>query len=324
MIISVIIATFNRAAFLDECLDHVGRLRFADGDEVIVVDNGSTDATADVIEAHRSRFPVPLVHLEEHTPGKSHALMLALSVAAGDVLAFTDDDVNVSPTWLDAVRRTLRDPGIALMGGRVMPRWEAAPPAWLRLTGETFGRLTSPLALLNYGRKPEPLGDRTVLGANMAVRRDAIVRAGGFVTHLGKVRGTLLSGEDAELCRRVQAAGLGAIYAPDATVDHWVPADRMRLGYFLSWFFWSGITNAALDGTGEPHAFRGRSLFGVPLHLFKRLVASAAISAGALAVGRPDAAVERLVDVAFVAGYAAHCWSLTRLTPPARPAGQGA
>lgn len=321
MTVSVIIATYNRAALLDECLAYLGRQPFAAGDEVIVVDNGSTDDTPTVIERHRARFAASLVHLEEHRPGKSHALALALSIASGDILAFTDDDVNVGATWLDAVRQTMADPDVALMGGRVSPRWERRPPSWLRLGDGPYGKLTAPLALLNYALVPIALGPRTVLGANMAVRRDVIARVGGFVTHLGKLRGTLLAGEDAELCRRVQAAGLRAMYSPDAAVAHWVPADRMRLSYFMRWFFWSGITNAALD---EQAPAAGRRLVGVPVYLFRRFAGGVAGAIGAAALGRRARAVEALTDAAFAVGYAAQCWKLTRVPASAAAVGEQA
>src|SRR5439155_15197984 len=71
--ISVIVATLNRAALLDECLTHMARQRFEPSDEVIVVDNGSTDETALVIERHRRAFPAALLGLTESRPGKSHA-----------------------------------------------------------------------------------------------------------------------------------------------------------------------------------------------------------------------------------------------------------
>src|SRR4051812_432432 len=158
MTVSVIIATQNRAPRLDECLTHLARQRFAPGDEVIVVDNGSTDRTGDVIRAHSDRFPVPLRSLHEPRPGKSRALARALAVATGDLLAFTDDDVNVAADWVHAIRTAMADPTVALIGGAVAPRWERAAPRWLRLGSNGYGRLAAPLALLDYGPEVVPLG----------------------------------------------------------------------------------------------------------------------------------------------------------------------
>jgi GT2 family glycosyltransferase len=313
MTTSVIIATYNRAAHLCECLEHLSRQPFARGDEVIVADNGSTDSTVAVIERQRRSFPVPLRYVEERRPGKSHALARALEMARGDLLAFTDDDVNVDPGWLGEVRAAMRAGDVALLGGPVVPRWERGTPRWLRLRDDGYGRMAAPLALLDYGCQPVDLGARSLLGANLAVRRDVLQQVGGFALHLGKVRGTLLSGEDHELCQRVQAAGFKAIYCPNARVRHWVPADRMRIWYFLSWFFWSGITNAAVDETrGQP----SRSFFGIPPYLLRRAAASSFGALIATGTGRFSVAVDRAVDVAFAAGYVAQRWGLVARTRP--------
>jgi GT2 family glycosyltransferase len=303
MRISVLIATFNRAALLDDCLEHVGRQKFERGDEVIVVDNGSTDATGDVIRRHARRFPVPLRTMVELKPGKSGAIARGLSTASGDVFAFTDDDVAVGESWLDALRAAMTDE-VALVGGRVLPRWERRPPRWL--TGPALtGRLAAPLAIADYGSTPGVLGPRTAMGGNMAVRREVVVRLGGFDENLGSVRGTLMTGEDHEFSLRVQAAGFRAIYQPSAVVFHRIPASRMRVAFFLRWFFWSGIANATIDALSQS---RPRRIFGVPRYLFRRF-AFAVAAAPALALsGRLSDAVDRAADAAFAAGYAARCW----------------
>ena len=312
--VTVIIATYNRAALLDECLDHVGRQRFSPGDEILVVDNGSTDDTAAVVARHQPRAAVALRLLREPLPGKSRAIARALDVATGDILAFTDDDVNVDDDWLEAVREALGDPGVALVGGPVRPRWQATVPRWIRRARDRYPRLGAPLALLDYGDRPLALGARTVLGANLAVRREAFTQAGGFPAHLGKRRGTLRSGEDHELCRRVQEAGFRAIYLPTAAVQHWVPAERARVPYVLRWFYWSGITHARMDQ--DRSAARGRALHGLPLYLVSRAAAAAAAALAALLTGDPASALHHAIDVAFTAGYAAERWGLTAHAGP--------
>src|SRR5262249_28030680 len=86
-----------------------------------------------------------------------------------------------------------------------------------------------------------------------------------------------------------------------------VPCERMRLAYYTSWFFWSGITYAALDA--EPT--NGRVLFGVPLYLVKRALAAGPAAALSAVTGDIAGSIERLVDIAFAAGYAARRWRQT-------------
>lgn len=307
MRISVLIATFNRAALLDECLEHVGRQRFESGDEIVVVDNGSTDSTQDVVRRHARSSPVSLRVIVEPRPGKSNAIARGLTAAAGDVFAFTDDDVTVDEWWLHELRAAMTGE-VALVGGRVLPRWECRPPRWLD-DAALGGRLAAPLALADYGPKPIELGPRTAMGGNMAVRREVVARLGGFSENLGSVRGTLMTGEDHEFSLRVQAAGLRTVYQPSAVVYHRIPRSRMRLSFFLRWFFWSGIANASIDKLSPSQT---REMFGVPRYLFKRFALGIAIGPALAISGRLTDAVDRAADVAFAAGYAARCWRWTR------------
>lgn len=307
---SIIIATYNRAGLLDECLTHLARQQFVAGDVVLIADNGSTDDTAAVVAQHASCFPVPLVRISETTPGKSHAVAAALRVATGDIVALTDDDVRVDEDWLAALRTAFDDTRVGLAGGPVDPHWQEPAPGWLQLAGHA--RLGAPLGLLDYGPAVAALGPRTLLGANMAVRRDVLETLGGYATHLGKLRGTLLSGEDHELCERVQAAGYGAQYLPAARVRHLVPADRMRIRYFLHWFYWSGVTRAVMDSPRRS----ARTWLGIPLHLLRQFASGVAGAMTSALRGHTPAAVDRALDSAFAVGYAASRWGLVRTPSP--------
>ena len=313
MTASVIIATYDRADLLDECLQHLAHQSFSSGDEVLIADNGSTDHTASVVERHAAHFPVPLSRIVVHTPGKSHAVAAALQVACGDIVAFTDDDVDVVDGWLTALKSAFLDPQVGAGGGPVEARWQQAPPRWLRLADRR--RLGAPLGLLDYGRQDADLGERTLLGANLAIRRSLLTQLGGYATHLGKLRGTLLSGEDHDLCQRVQAAGFACRYLAGARVQHWVPAERMRVGYFLRWFYWSGITHAILE-SGRP---AGRELAGVPACLVRQFAGGLTSAAVWGVLGHRPAAVDRVLDSAFAAGYAASRWGFVQVTSPGTP-----
>lgn len=247
MSITVVITTRNRASLLHETLEQLRRQCYEPDDEVIVVDNASTDATADVIATAADGFPVRLHRLSEPAPGKTPALNAGLAAARGDVLALTDDDVLVGEHWIRDIRRAFERSTLDLAGGRVNPRWERTPPRWLRV--ERAGRyelMASPLALLHYGAAQD-LGLRAVLGANMAFRRRVLDRLGGFSPQFNRRSGNLLSGEDHDFCERAGAAGFQCEYLPQLQVRHWVPAERATLRYYLQWFHASGATQSMLD-----------------------------------------------------------------------------
>jgi glucosyl-dolichyl phosphate glucuronosyltransferase len=312
MSISVVIATFNRAELLRSTLEQLRRQDYEPGDEVVVVDNGSTDGTARVIAEMTTAFPVPLQRVSEPTPGKTAALEAGLASCHGDLLALTDDDVVVADDWIVTIRRLFEDPDLALVGGRVDPLWQRPAPRWLRVEARGgYGQMGAPLALLHYGDAGD-LGERTAVGANLAVRQAALLALGGFDPDLGRHRGTLLCGEDHDLCRRAVAAGYRCQYRPELRVRHFVPAERMRLRYYLRWFFWSGVTHALLEGRGDAGA-------AIPLrYLIRQLVTAPMLAIVRAMSGRlPEAAAEA-AEAAFSLGF------LVRRVRTASPIGPGA
>jgi glycosyltransferase involved in cell wall biosynthesis len=300
--ISVVLATHNRASLLEGTLDRLRHQQYEPGDELIVIDNASTDATADIIAHAAEGFPVPLHRLHEARPGKTPALNSGIAAARGSILALIDDDVLVADDWVRTIHQIFRDPSVALVGGRVDPLWEHGAPRWLRVEQDgQYGPMSAPLALLHYGDAQE-LGVRTALGANMVVRRTVVDKLGGFAPHLGRVRGTLLCGEDSDFCDRAAAAGFRCEYRPELRVRHWVPADRMRLRYYLRWFFWSGITHAIVEQGTAP----GRENRTAPprsRYFVLRLV-TASFSAFALTLsGRAADGAVQAMEAAFAVGY---------------------
>jgi glycosyltransferase involved in cell wall biosynthesis len=246
---TVLIATFNRAALLDETLTSIRALRVRTGRrwEVIVVDNNSTDGTRTVVERQAQDFPVPLRYLFEGRQGRSSALNTGIAGAGGDVIAMTDDDVRVEPGWLESACEALEDPSIAYAGGPVAPIWGAPPPAWLDLTR---GDLWGTIAIQNHGDAPFIYEEarKVPLGANMAVRRSLFAAIGGFRADLGRTTGRVVMGQEVpELLMRARAAGLRGVYFPAMRLHHHIPAKRLTRAYFRTWWYGKGVSRSALE-----------------------------------------------------------------------------
>ncbi|MEO8078752.1 MAG: glycosyltransferase, partial [Acidobacteriota bacterium] len=209
---TILIATHNRAALLDETLASIAAMRVSPALrwDAIVIDNNCTDGTRAVVERHVPGFPAPLSYLFEARQGRSSALNAGIARAQGTVLVFTDDDVRVVDGWLDAAAAPLlgSDASLAYTGGPVEPIWGADPPAWLDLAR---GDLWGTIAIQNHGRDPFLYEDarKVPLGANMAVRRNVFERVGVFRPDLGRAGGRLVLGQEVpELLTRVRGAGL--------------------------------------------------------------------------------------------------------------------
>jgi glucosyl-dolichyl phosphate glucuronosyltransferase len=309
MRVSVVIATYNRAGLLKSCLRQMARQGFLPWDEIVVANNGSTDDTVRVVEEASVSIPGRVRLVTEKRPGKSNAVASGVAETRGEVLAFTDDDVLVADDWIAGIRRVMASGEVALVGGPVLPLYGRRVPGWLSLeSGEGFGRMAAPLGLLHYGHAAAPLGLRVVLGANLAVRRDAYLGVGGYPSHLGKLRGTLLSGEDHELCERIRAAGYSAVYDPAIRVRHLVPASRLTLAYFLRWFFWSGVTHAVMDRDRSP-VRPERRLLGAPRHVVREFAEASAHTLGASLRPSWSTVALQATRAAFAAGYLWATWT---------------
>lgn len=325
---SIVIATHNRAADLRDTLASLARLS-PDGEwEAIVVDNNSTDATVAVVRDAARTFPVPLRYVFEREQGRSPALNAGIRLAAGDIIATTDDDVRVEPDWLDQAGAGLAELGCDYVGGRVLPIWRAPRPAWIPNRG---GKQWAAIALLDYGGRPIEFGARVPLGVNMAFRRAAFERAGLLDPHTGRKAGTLLGQEVREWCIRARAAGLRGFYVSGMVVRHVIPASRLRKSYFRRWFYWRGVSRAllyekagldmeapertTLDFRTVPH------VLGVPRYLYRKALASAIGGVRAALRRDPVTAFEEELWVWFFLGILRQRWKDRRGVRTATPVG---
>jgi L-malate glycosyltransferase len=208
-------ATYNGDSTLPEVLTAYTKLEQpAKGWRLVIVDNGSTEATRRVIDTYASQLP--LTCLVEPRPGKNAALNTALSAIAGDLVVLTDDDIVPRSDWLCRFRHTAdTQPEFHVFGGHIVPRWPATPAPWLLASvplGPAFGVSPS----LPTG----PVAANFVFGGNMAVRADVFSRGFRFDASIGPRPGQYAQGSEAELTRRLASAGYRAWYCQEAVAEH--------------------------------------------------------------------------------------------------------
>ena len=315
--ISVIIATRNRAALLARTLEAIsGQEPPGCPFEVLVVDNASTDSTPAVVTAAAAAADAPIRYLHEPRSGKSYALNTAVEHARGDVLVLTDDDVLPAPGWLAAYRRAFAEPAADFVVGRILPLWEASPPRWL--TPALYGVLAIP----DGGTEQRPIARGTnehimPLGANMAIRRHVVERVGGWNPDLGKLEGTLRTGEDHEFALEMLAAGFTGVYEPAASVRHRVPADRLRLAYFARWFYDNGGIAARLE---DRYPTTDRYVLGVPRYFWRQTATDLWTACRGAATLDSQRATAGGMRAAWAAGYLNARWRRREPQPVASPA----
>ncbi len=199
--VSVVIPVFNDAAGLARCLRALDAQTWPrDALDVVVVDNGSTEPLAAVVEAFADARLV-----DEARPGSYIARNRGVGAATGEILAFTDADCVPAPDWITAgVARLLAEAGDVVVGGRI----ELFAADRDRASAVELFEIATALRQREYVER-----GGFAATANVFVRRDVFERVGGFDE-------AVKSGGDVEWGQRAAAAGCRLVYADDVCVRH--------------------------------------------------------------------------------------------------------
>lgn len=267
--ISIAVCTWNRARLVEQTLESFTRLDIPPGLEweVVVINNNSPDRTSAVLDSFVSRLP--LRSFLEVQQGIAFARNRAAIEARGDVVLWTDDDVQVRPNWLRDYAKALDDyPDCGFFGGPVELRFEGDPPAWLLrgldAIGGALGQVRVP------GDVPIGVGPQLPFNCNMAVRREYHL-AMPYDTRYGRKAGGLVSGEETVFLRGLLDSGVKGRWLSHVGVLHAVPVERQSVAYL----------RRALNGVGHELGIRfptrGRLEFlHVPLWLWRDAITAEA------------------------------------------------
>ncbi len=220
--ISVIICTHNGSSTLRECLAGVAALNYP-AKEVIVVDDGSTDGSAEIAR----QFDLQIV-TASHV-GLSAARNLGLAAATGEIVAYLDDDAWPDPDWLKYLAETFRDERWAGVGG---PNLE--PPGDGPVADSVANSPGGPVHVLLSDIEAEHLP-----GCNMAFRKTALEAVGGFDSNFRT------AGDDVDICWSLQTAGFKLGFSPAAVVWHHA---RSTVAAYWKQQYGYGKAEALLEG----------------------------------------------------------------------------
>ncbi|MEX0874323.1 MAG: glycosyltransferase family A protein [Actinomycetota bacterium] len=285
--LTVAVCTRNRADKLDTTLRSLLAQSLDEtAYEIVVVDDGSTDRTEAVVRAVSGQAIPAIKYLRQDHSGSSAARNRCAREASGELICYVDDDVEVEPSWLEAVvAGASRNPEASCFAGRVIVRLEGKAP---RTCDREYLA-----ASLDEGNE-ERVVDRAV-GANMAIRKQAFKDVGPFNEALW------WQWDEYEWQDRLHARGGQIVYLPMARVWHRrVEADLKRGRLLKNRFRWGTCypiyareTNKLVPVWPEvrhlfislAHAVR-RRCFGGLLMVFFRLGVLSAVARGRLGAGR--------------------------------------
>jgi len=251
--LTVVIPTRDRPALLEDCLRTIGAQDRLHSLDVLIIDDGSRDPLADILAAMELP-PSMRLRVERQEPaGLNAARNRALELAHAELVAFLDDDTLADRGWASAVVEAFESTRCAAIGGRVSLVLEGTAPRWLN------SKLRRYLAEFEHGAVPRWLDDDVVpVGANCAVRRKTALMIGGFRDGLDRSGASLVSNGDTEFFRRLRATGHPIRYAPQASVGHRVPAERLTREFFHRRAYAQGVSDGLLADL-SPRDRRGQA-----------------------------------------------------------------
>lgn len=241
--ITVVVCTYNRAEMFANALRTLLDLE-TDGlfsYEILVVDNASTDATAATAQALAAQTKVAVRYVLETKQGIVPARNRGVNEAAGEWIAFFDDDQLAEPRWLVEAWKLAHEKEAECIGGPVALH---LPPGSQRELQPTVRMLLGESA---WSEVPAPYDAKRCPGAgNLLIRKDWVLKLGAFDQAFNT------RGEDTDLFLRLLAAGGTGWYAPAAVVKHVMTSQRLEDSYILRLAQWMG-------GSVAEKEFRGRS-----------------------------------------------------------------
>jgi cellulose synthase/poly-beta-1,6-N-acetylglucosamine synthase-like glycosyltransferase len=227
--VSVIVPVRDGESTIADCLNAILATDYPpERREILVVDNGSSDGTAPLIQAR------PVRYLRERERGVSNARNRGIAESRGEILAFIDADCLAEPQWLTELVKPFANPEVGSVAGDL----KHAPPS-------TAAERQAVRLLGNWQRFAFTSNPAYPITANAAYRRDVIDRIGGFDPHMTRA-------QDVELGLRFQErSGLRLAYAERATVRH--RNRTTHLGFFrqqLGWAYGAGLVGAKFEAMG--------------------------------------------------------------------------
>jgi len=233
--ISVIILTYNRCNQLIRCLDKLYGQGY-DNFEVIVIDNGSTDKTIEILKSQS--YPRLKIFENKEKANFSQARNIGIELASGDIIAFTDDDCVPADNWLSQIDKDLRE--YEAVGGIVLPYKQLHYPGWWHpemgwMVGFSVpGHYDERAGRICYPQTANLSIRKSVLEKEKFQEMSVNFHNGESVYYSGR--------EDVELWRRLRIKGYKIHFNPALIVYHDIPQERLDWNYLKKRAFIDGFT----------------------------------------------------------------------------------
>ncbi|MEM9926058.1 MAG: hormogonium polysaccharide biosynthesis glycosyltransferase HpsE [Cyanobacteria bacterium P01_D01_bin.50] len=241
---TVAIPTYNGGSRLPEVLNrlqnqlHIENISW----EIIVVDNNSTDNTADIVKKYQESWqhPFSLRYCFEAKQGAAYARERGVAEAKGKFIGFLDDDNYPVSNWvIKAYEFGQKYPKVGAIASQIHPNWEIEPP-------ENFQRIAPFLAITERGNIPllyQPKSKLLPPSAGIVIRKQAwLETVPNKLVLTGRINGNMLTGEDTEMLSYIQKSNWDIWYNPEMEIYHQIPSWRLQKEYLFPFFKGIGLS----------------------------------------------------------------------------------
>lgn len=257
MFVSVIIPTLNRSRLLNRTLFTLFE-QITDNDfEIIVVDNGSSDNTREIVEKYIGIRKNNLVYVYDDRPGLLVGRHIGAQNAKGDILTFIDDDVILPPCWIQGIYDVFSNESISLATGNNYPFYECDVPEWIGKMWSSHGdkgRYLYQLSLLDLRDGSFTIEPVFVWGLNYHIRKNVFCDVGGFNPDiLPKDYIHFIGDGETGISDTIKQKNYKAFFDSRLSLYHTVTSERLSKDYFLRRSHTEGMMNAYTEMRSKNH-----------------------------------------------------------------------
>ncbi|GAB7008112.1 glucosyl-dolichyl phosphate glucuronosyltransferase [Halorubrum trueperi] len=279
MKVSVVLCTYAPDMYehFREAADSVLAQTYENVELVVIVD-GTPEMYEQVVDDFGG-FEDVVIECNDENVGLLESRNRGAEIAAGDAVAFIDDDAIADEAWVESLVQAYEEEDAIAAGGKMTPEWVAGKPSFLP---EEFYWL---IGVTHRGFADGPGEVRNTFGSNISFRADVFAELGGFDVDIGGRKGNKnLQGGETELCARMRERyGQGVWYDPEAKVAHKVFEYRTESRWLVDRAFWQGYSKRAMesfvdDEAGEEGHFLRQLIFEFVPNRLKSLVYNPSVS----------------------------------------------
>jgi glycosyltransferase involved in cell wall biosynthesis len=273
---TVIICTYNRATYLQQCLEALARQTLnAAQYRIVVIDNNSKDNTRQVVQVYQQHL-LNLSYYFEGQQGLSHARNRGIQESDSNYLFFLDDDALLSHDSLTCLENYLAShPDTLIVGGRAVIKYLNGKPNWVTPKVESW------MGSYDYGDETLAINTMTLrqkqvrlpIGCCFIVKRSLLEEMGGFNPTVGRMGEKMFAGEETLIALKALDSSGTLVYLPNVYVDHMIEPTWVDPQFMLNKTWCYGISDWKVQRLSHKGLlYVSRYLIFRLLFLFKNLL----------------------------------------------------